>query len=68
MAVEDFKKRIALYEAQYEPIDDELDKRLSYIKIFNQGESFVINRIQGMLFSYTCFLACVLLLVCREKA
>jgi 6-phosphofructo-2-kinase/fructose-2,6-biphosphatase 1 len=49
-AVEDFKKRISLYELQYEPIDDVLDKHLSYLKIFNQGESFVINRIQGIMF------------------
>jgi 6-phosphofructo-2-kinase len=47
IAAEDFKKRIALYEAQYEPIDDDHDKHLSFIKIFNQGASFVINKIQG---------------------
>ena len=46
-ALDDFKKRISLYEMQYEPIDDELDKDLSFIKIFEQGASFIINRTQG---------------------
>jgi len=59
LAAEDFRKRIALYETQYEPIDDDIDKHLSYIKIFNQGASFVINKIQGLNLK---FFVCVMIL------
>ena len=46
-AVEDFKKRIAHYEANYEPIDEEKDKDISFIRIYNQGEKFLVNKVQG---------------------
>jgi 6-phosphofructo-2-kinase/fructose-2,6-biphosphatase 1 len=46
-AIEDFKQRITVYETQYETIDERLDKHLSFIKIYNQGEKYLVNRIQG---------------------
>ena len=46
-AVEDFQERIQLYEKQYEPIDEELDKNKSFIKIINVGQRFLVNRVTG---------------------
>lgn len=46
-ALEDFKKRIKHYEDMYEPLDEETDKELSFIKIFNQGEKYLVNRVHG---------------------
>jgi 6-phosphofructo-2-kinase / fructose-2,6-biphosphatase 1 len=46
-AVDDFLERIRLYEQKYETIDEKLDKHLSFIKIFNVGERFLVNRVAG---------------------
>ncbi|KAK2145758.1 hypothetical protein LSH36_660g06029 [Paralvinella palmiformis] len=46
-AVDDFLKRIKHYEAMYEPLDENTDKQLSFIKIFNQGEKYLVNRVHG---------------------
>lgn len=46
-AIEDFKHRIKNYEKQYEGLDEVLDADLSFIKIFNQGQKFLVNNIQG---------------------
>lgn len=46
-AIKDFCDRIKLYEAQYETIDEKLDKQFSFIKIFNVGERFLVNRVIG---------------------
>ena len=46
-AVDDFLKRITHYEEMYEPIDENHDREMSFIKIFNQGEKFLVNRVQG---------------------
>ncbi|PAA66830.1 hypothetical protein BOX15_Mlig023078g1 [Macrostomum lignano] len=46
-AVRDFRQRIDNYKSEYEPLDETLDKELSFIKIFNQGERFLINRLDG---------------------
>lgn len=46
-AIGDFLERIRLYEIKYETIDEKLDKHLSFIKIFNVGERFLVNRIVG---------------------
>ena len=46
-AVKDFEKRIRHYEDMYEQIDEKLDKELSYIRIYNQGEKFLVNRVRG---------------------
>ncbi|XP_061423209.1 6-phosphofructo-2-kinase/fructose-2,6-bisphosphatase-like isoform X2 [Lethenteron reissneri] len=45
-AVDDFLKRIVLYEQTYEPLDDIADSELSYIKIINVGQRFLVNRVQ----------------------
>ncbi|XP_032819317.2 6-phosphofructo-2-kinase/fructose-2,6-bisphosphatase 3 isoform X1 [Petromyzon marinus] len=45
-AVDDFLKRIVLYEQTYEPLDDVTDSELSYIKIINVGQRFLVNRVQ----------------------
>ena len=52
-AVEDFKKRIKHYEDFYEAIDDDHDNALSYIKIYNQGSKFLVNKVQGR--NLVCF-------------
>jgi hypothetical protein len=54
-AVEDFKLRIQHYKEVYEPIDDKIDRDLSFIKIYNQGEKFLVNRVKG-----ECFLRPIL--------
>lgn len=46
-AIGDFLERIRLYEIAYDPIDEKLDKHLSFIKIFNVGERFLVNRVIG---------------------
>lgn len=46
MAAEDFKARIAHYEAAYESI---AELELTYVKLINVGSQVVINRIQGYL-------------------
>ncbi|VDL91682.1 unnamed protein product [Schistocephalus solidus] len=47
IALQDFLQRIEHYTSRYEPIDDDLDKDLSYIKIFNQGQRYLANRIEA---------------------
>ncbi|KAJ2229998.1 hypothetical protein H4R99_003555 [Coemansia sp. RSA 1722] len=51
-AVLDFKQRIASMEPYYETIDD---NDLSYIKLYNVGEHFVVNNIRGYLQSRVVF-------------
>ncbi|KJE92800.1 6-phosphofructo-2-kinase [Capsaspora owczarzaki ATCC 30864] len=48
-AIEDFIQRIQHYQAAYEPMDDELDKHLSYIRMIDVGAKFVVNRTTGYL-------------------
>ncbi|KAG7237912.1 hypothetical protein INR49_031705 [Caranx melampygus] len=45
-AMEDFVQRIDCYRASYMPIDDERDRKLSYIKIFDVGSRYLVNRVQ----------------------
>ena len=47
-ALVDFKKRIAHYQDAYEPLDETYDKDLSFIKIYNQGMKFLVNKVQGI--------------------
>nr|XP_031363591.1 6-phosphofructo-2-kinase/fructose-2,6-bisphosphatase [Lonchura striata domestica] len=54
-AVADFLKRIECYKATYEPLDDELDSGLSYIKIFDVGVRYLANRVQGHVQSRTVY-------------
>ncbi|XP_042262668.1 6-phosphofructo-2-kinase/fructose-2,6-bisphosphatase 4a isoform X2 [Thunnus albacares] len=44
-AVEDFMKRIKCYENSYETLDEVLDRDLSYIKIMDVGQRFLVNRV-----------------------
>ncbi|XP_056279203.1 6-phosphofructo-2-kinase/fructose-2,6-bisphosphatase isoform X1 [Pseudoliparis swirei] len=45
-AVADFLKRIECYKLTYVPLDDDKDRNLSYIKIFNVGSRYLVNRVQ----------------------
>eukprot|EP00064_Thunnus_orientalis_P012545 superscaffoldBa00001938_g12580 len=45
-AMEDFIQRIECYRASYMPIDDDKDRKLSYIKIFDVGSRYLVNKIQ----------------------
>uniref|UniRef100_A0A669CQ34 6-phosphofructo-2-kinase/fructose-2,6-bisphosphatase n=1 Tax=Oreochromis niloticus TaxID=8128 RepID=A0A669CQ34_ORENI len=45
-AVADFLKRIECYTMTYVPLDDTKDRNLSYIKIFNVGSRYLVNRVQ----------------------
>ncbi|CAK6984638.1 -phosphofructo-2-kinase/fructose-2%2C6-bisphosphatase, partial [Scomber scombrus] len=45
-AVADFLKRIDCYKLTYVPLDDNKDRNLSYIKIFNVGSRYLVNRVQ----------------------
>ncbi|XP_038863914.1 6-phosphofructo-2-kinase/fructose-2,6-bisphosphatase-like [Salvelinus namaycush] len=42
----DFLKRIECYKQTYVPLDDEKDRHLSYIKIFNVGSRYLVNLVQ----------------------
>ncbi|XP_034021736.1 6-phosphofructo-2-kinase/fructose-2,6-bisphosphatase 2-like [Thalassophryne amazonica] len=45
--MEDFLKRIECYKVTYQPLDpDDYDKGLSFIKVINVGQRFLVNRIQ----------------------
>ncbi|XP_014674842.1 PREDICTED: 6-phosphofructo-2-kinase/fructose-2,6-bisphosphatase-like [Priapulus caudatus] len=44
-SVRDFMERIRHYAAQYEQIDEHEDCEYSFIKIYNVGEKFLVNRI-----------------------
>ncbi|CUT99314.1 6 phosphofructo 2 kinase:fructose 2 [Echinococcus multilocularis] len=46
-AMQDFLKRIEHYAARYEPLDIERDKDVPFIKIINQGQRYLVNRIAG---------------------
>ncbi|KAJ7317494.1 hypothetical protein JRQ81_003656 [Phrynocephalus forsythii] len=53
--VEDFLKRIECYQKTYEPLDDDLDSSLSYIKIFNVGSRYLVNQVQDHVQSRTVY-------------
>ncbi|CAI5688707.1 unnamed protein product [Oreochromis niloticus] len=44
-AVEDFMKRIKCYENSYETLDEVQDRDLSYIKIMDVGQRYLVNRV-----------------------
>ncbi|KAK6045814.1 phosphoglycerate mutase family protein [Cooperia oncophora] len=46
-AKEDFVKRIENYKLQYEPLDQEEDEDLSFIKVINAGKSFYVQNVNG---------------------
>ncbi|KHJ90824.1 phosphoglycerate mutase family protein [Oesophagostomum dentatum] len=43
----DFMKRIENYRLQYEPLDEEIDDDLSFIKVINAGKSFYVHNVKG---------------------
>ncbi|KAI2649709.1 6-phosphofructo-2-kinase/fructose-2,6-bisphosphatase [Labeo rohita] len=45
-ALVDFLKRIDCYKMSYVPLDEEKDRYLSFIKIFNVGSRYLVNRVQ----------------------
>ncbi|XP_027011581.1 6-phosphofructo-2-kinase/fructose-2,6-bisphosphatase 4a isoform X3 [Tachysurus fulvidraco] len=45
-AAEDFMKRIKCYENSYQPLDEDLDRELSFIKIIDVGRRYLVNRVQ----------------------
>ncbi|KAF6024627.1 PFKFB2 [Bugula neritina] len=47
VAAQDFVKRISHYQSSYEPLCEEHDRNLSFIKIYDQGEKFLVNKIRG---------------------
>ncbi|XP_065509375.1 6-phosphofructo-2-kinase/fructose-2,6-bisphosphatase 1 isoform X2 [Caloenas nicobarica] len=53
--VADFLQRIECYKATYEPLDEQLDSGLSYIKIFDVGVRYLANRVQGHIQSRTVY-------------
>ncbi|XP_077467266.1 6-phosphofructo-2-kinase/fructose-2,6-bisphosphatase-like [Stigmatopora argus] len=45
-AMEDFAQRIECYKSSYTPIDDEKDRKLSYIKIYEVGKRYLVNLVR----------------------
>ncbi|KAK5611097.1 6-phosphofructo-2-kinase/fructose-2,6-bisphosphatase 1 [Crenichthys baileyi] len=45
-AMTDFVQRIECYKESYTSIDDEKDRKLSYIKIFDVGSRYLVNQVQ----------------------
>ena len=56
-ALEDFLQRIEHYKDEYESLDYQHDKDISFIQIFNQGERFIVNKLAGECFSILCLIA-----------
>ncbi|ERE74632.1 6-phosphofructo-2-kinase/fructose-2, 6-biphosphatase 4 [Cricetulus griseus] len=54
-ATEDFMRRIECYENSYETLDEDLDRDLSYIKIMDVGQSYVVNRVADHIQSRTVY-------------
>ncbi|KAL7670526.1 hypothetical protein ACOME3_005461 [Neoechinorhynchus agilis] len=46
-AIRDFTERIRKYEKSYEPLDEVYDEDKSFLKMYDVGESFFVNRITG---------------------
>ncbi|KAM4582520.1 6-phosphofructo-2-kinase/fructose-2,6-bisphosphatase 4b isoform 1-T1 [Fundulus diaphanus] len=44
-AIEDFMKRIKCYETSYQPLDEDLDSDVSYIKIMDVGRRYLVNHV-----------------------
>ncbi|KAK4053739.1 Fructose-2,6-bisphosphatase [Microbotryomycetes sp. JL201] len=54
-AEKDFRERIQHYERSYEPLDEVLDKEVTYCKMVNVGKQVTLNRIDGYLQSRVAF-------------
>ncbi|XP_071497575.1 6-phosphofructo-2-kinase/fructose-2,6-bisphosphatase-like [Diadema antillarum] len=46
-AIKDFLQRIDHYKETYESLSDDHDRNLSYIKIINVGDRFLVNKVSG---------------------
>lgn len=46
-ALRDFTLRIEHYKATYQPLDEEMEKNLSFMKVFNAGEKVLVHRHEG---------------------
>lgn len=46
--ISDFMQRIKHYSDVYQPLDEGLDRELSFIKIIDQGDRFYVNRLRGV--------------------
>lgn len=46
-ALNDFRLRIEHYQEKYQPLDEEAEKELSYMKIYNTGEKIIIHKHEG---------------------
>ena len=46
-ALRDFMQRIEHYDRAYQPLDEELEKNFSFMKIYNAGEKVVVHRHEG---------------------
>ncbi|SCV69159.1 BQ2448_2179 [Microbotryum intermedium] len=51
----DFRARIRHYEDKYEPLDEVLDKEVTFCKMVNVGQNVTCNRIDGYLQSRIAF-------------
>lgn len=47
LALRDFLQRIEHYQERYEPLDEETESGLSYMKIFNTGEKVLVHKHEG---------------------
>ncbi|XP_030829073.1 6-phosphofructo-2-kinase/fructose-2,6-bisphosphatase isoform X1 [Strongylocentrotus purpuratus] len=46
-AIRDFLQRIEHYKETYQSLSDDHDRNLSYIKIINVGDRFLVNKVSG---------------------
>lgn len=47
VALRDFLQRIEHYQERYEPLDEDTESGLSYMKIFNTGEKVLVHKHEG---------------------
>lgn len=47
IALKDFLLRIEHYEEKYHPLDEDLEKEISFMKIYNTGEKVVVHKHEG---------------------
>lgn len=45
--LDDFLKRIQHYQERYSPLDEEKEKDVSFMKIYNTGEKVVVHKHEG---------------------
>ena len=45
--MEDFRKRIEHYQAQYESLDEAMESDYSFMKIFNCGKKVLVHKHEG---------------------